>query len=90
MKQRDRFTCEEAFRRLDDYLDRELAGSEMSRVRDHLETCAACAREFTFEASVLDRVKSKLRQIDVPPDVLSRVTAALDRDRNTRSFEERP
>ena len=38
----DRFTCEEIFARLDDYLDRELSADEMRMVKEHLETCAAC------------------------------------------------
>ena len=82
MKHLDRYTCEEAFRRLDDYLDRELAPADMERMREHLETCAACAREFAFEASVLDGVKRKLRQIDVPGDVLARLTAAITQQRH--------
>jgi anti-sigma factor (TIGR02949 family) len=77
----DRFTCEEAFRRLDDYLDRELADAEMARLREHLETCAGCAREFNFEASVLEGVKNKLRQFDLPSDVLSRIQLALEKER---------
>lgn len=77
----DRFTCEEAFRRLDDYLDRELADAEMARLREHLETCAGCAREFNFEASVLNGVKAKLRQFDLPSDVLSRIQLALEKER---------
>jgi anti-sigma factor (TIGR02949 family) len=77
----DRFTCEEAFRRLDDYLDRELADAEMTRLREHLETCAGCAREFNFEASVLEGVKVKLRQFDLPGDVLSRIQLALEKER---------
>lgn len=68
-----RFTCEEAFRRLDDYLDRELASTEMELVRQHLEICEACAREFTFEESVVHGVRTKLRQIDVPEDLTARV-----------------
>ena len=77
----DRYTCEEAFRRLDDYLDRELADAEMARLREHLETCAGCAREFNFEASVLNGVKAKLRQFDLPGDVLSRIQLALEKER---------
>ena len=50
----NRTTCEEAFRRLDDFLDRRLARAEMHLIEEHLEICAACAREFTFEASVLN------------------------------------
>jgi len=76
-----RYTCEEAFRRLDDYLDRELSAEEMTLVREHLEICAGCAREFTFEDSLLRCVKDKLRQIDLPPSLQSRVLGALGLDR---------
>ena len=72
-----RFTCEEAFRRLDDFLDRELNGEEMVLVHEHLEICEGCAREFRFEASVLRGVRDRLRQIDVPAELQARVLAAL-------------
>lgn len=85
MKHLDRYTCEEAFRRLDDYLDRELSPGDMARMHEHLETCAGCAREFAFEASVLDGVKRKLRQIDMPSDVFARLTAAIAHQRHGSS-----
>jgi len=72
-----RFTCEEAFRRLDDFLDRELNAEEMTLIREHLEICEGCAREFRFEASVLRGVRDTLRQIDVPAALQARVLAAL-------------
>ena len=65
----DRFTCEEVFRRLDDYLDRELAPAEMQRVSEHLQTCAACAQEYAFEAGVLTDVRAKLHRIQAPSDL---------------------
>jgi anti-sigma factor (TIGR02949 family) len=73
----NRYTCEEAFRRLDDYLDRELSAEEMTLVQEHLDICAGCAREFTFEASVLRGVREKLRQIDLPDSLQARILAAL-------------
>ena len=76
-----RYTCEEAFRRLDDYLDRELSGEEMTLVHEHLEICAGCAREFNFEASVLNGVRTKLRQIELPPSLEARILAALQSER---------
>ena len=72
-----RYTCEEAFRRLDDYLDRELSTEEMALVHEHLDICAGCAREFNFEASVLRGVREKLRQIDLPDSLQARILAAL-------------
>ena len=73
----NRTTCEEAFRRLDDFLDRRLAHAERHLIEEHLEICAACAREFTFEASVLNGVRRKLRQLSVPPDLLARIAAEV-------------
>lgn len=73
-----RYTCEEAFRRLDDYLDRELSAEETVLVKEHLEICAGCAREFNFESSLLNGVRSKLRQIDVPSSLQARILRVLD------------
>ena len=77
----NRYTCEEAFRRLDDYLDRELSSDETVLVREHLEICAGCAREFNFEASVLKGVREKLGQIEVPESLQSRILSVLDGER---------
>ena len=77
----NRYTCEEAFRRLDDYLDRELTFEETVLVREHLEICAGCAREFNFEASILKGVREKLRQIDVPESLQLRILSVLQRER---------
>lgn len=82
-------TCQEVFRRLDDYLDRELTEAEMTQVRDHLETCALCAREHRFEARVIDDVKAKLGRIKAPERLLQRVAKALEAERNLPGSEAR-
>lgn len=79
MMRLDRFTCEEAFRRLDDYLDRALSESEREKVVEHLEICASCTAEFNFESSIVEGVKRKMRQIEVPTDVLDRLTSTIAR-----------
>ena len=71
----DRMTCESAFRRLDDFLDRQLGADDMRLVEEHLHICEACAREFAFEASVLSGVRQKLQAIAMPQDLLARITA---------------
>ena len=73
----DRYTCEEAFLRLDDYLDRELPADQMDCVREHLETCAMCASEVDFEQAVIDDVRGKLRRIRAPGDLMSRISALI-------------
>jgi anti-sigma factor (TIGR02949 family) len=73
----DRTNCEEAFRRLDDFLDRRLDAHQMQVIEEHLKICAWCAREFNFEASVLHGVKRKLRELPVPEQLLSRILSQL-------------
>lgn len=75
----DKLTCEEIFRRLDDFLDRELGPEEMRLVQEHLDTCAQCAHEHRFDRRVLDTVREKVRRIDTPTDLRSRVADALAR-----------
>jgi anti-sigma factor (TIGR02949 family) len=73
----NRNTCEEAFRRLDDFLDRRLSAEETRLVQEHLQICEACTREFTFESSVLNGVRQKLRHVEAPEDLLRRVLSGL-------------
>jgi anti-sigma factor (TIGR02949 family) len=75
----NRFSCEEAFRRLDDYLDRALSETEREKVLEHLEICASCTAEFNFESSIIEGVKRKMRHIEIPADVLSRLATTIAR-----------
>ena len=77
MSHLDRTNCEEAFRRLNDFLDRRLRPDEMKIIEEHLEVCAWCAREFAFETSVLHGVKRKLRQLEAPPELLAKIISRL-------------
>jgi len=77
MSHPDRLTCEELFRRLDDYMDRELAAHEAVLVREHLETCVVCAAEYAFESSMLKSVREKLQHIAAPADLMAKISARL-------------
>jgi anti-sigma factor (TIGR02949 family) len=77
--QLSRTNCEEAFRLLDDFLDRRLTPEEQKTIEEHLEICAWCAREFNYETSVLHGLKRKLRQLDAPEGLLSRILSQLPR-----------
>lgn len=77
MTDRPGLTCTEVFNRLDDYLDRNLSAEEVALVARHLDDCAVCAREYRFEASVLECLKTRLRRIDIPPHLLSSVLLRL-------------
>ena len=69
--------CSRAFRQLEDYLDRELAPSELEFIRDHLERCKCCASEFEFEGGLYRELKSKLARLQAPASLKERVLASL-------------
>jgi len=75
------WACRDVFRRLNDYVDRELASEEAAKVAEHLEECARCAREFAFEAELLQELKAKIRRIRVPASLRGRVEEAINRAR---------
>jgi anti-sigma factor (TIGR02949 family) len=77
----DRLSCEEALRRLEDFLDRELTADAMHRVQVHLDTCKACTEKFEFERGTLNALREKLRQASVPPELRAGIARSLDAER---------
>ena len=77
MTQPTRYNCKEVFEKLDDFVDRELDPEEIGCVEEHLEKCAACAREYEFEAELLSEIRAKLRRIDVPQGLAKRISRLL-------------
>ncbi len=84
----DRYTCEQVFRLLDEYLDRELAPEEIARVEKHLATCAQCAAEYRFEGTLLEGLKDKIRHIEVPQSAIEKVESILKADLDSEAVEE--
>jgi anti-sigma factor (TIGR02949 family) len=70
--------CEAILRRLDDYIDRELSPSDMQMVERHIEECLRCAGQYRFEISLIKEIRSRLRRVRLPGDLLTRVKLRLD------------
>ena len=81
MDRLDRYTCEDALRRLEDFLDRELTPDETRRVQAHLDTCAGCAEQYRFEGRLLDGVREKVRRVSLPSDLRDRIRRLFDEER---------
>lgn len=82
----DRWRCDDVFARIDDYLDRALSEAETEAVRRHLEQCAACAAEYSFESRVLDDLREKLRRVRAPERLLDNIISNLAKENpNARS-----
>jgi len=85
MTRPDRYTCEQVFQRLDDFIDRELTPGETTSIEEHLEICEWCAKTYKFQAGVLSEVRAKLQRISAPPDLLSRISGALKKKQSESS-----
>lgn len=72
-----KFNCAETFRRLQDYLDRELSEQELELVEEHLAECGVCAEDFRFEASVLTWCRRELVLEPVPADLFGQLVAGI-------------
>ena len=54
--------CTEVLRRVYEYLDGELSGHELSHIREHLDECGPCLRQYGLE----DAVKTLVRRAHSP------------------------
>jgi len=66
-------TCAETFKRLDDFLDRELSESEWQDVSKHLDDCERCAAEFGVEEELLTVIRERLRLVRAPDGLMQRI-----------------
>ncbi len=71
------FDCEEAVRRLWDFLDRELSEVETRAVDAHLEACDQCPAHFKFEHAFLAAVRSAREDRVASPALRNRVREIL-------------
>ena len=80
----NQLTCEETFRQLDDFIDRELSEEDCRLVQKHLDICAICSKEFNFEAGVWKEVRTKLKRTVVPTALREKLSLFL---KETECFE---
>jgi len=65
MPELDNMGCDEALKRLLEFIDRELSDSEHDHVERHLRTCRSCFSRMEFEHRLKQRL-SALSADDVP------------------------
>lgn len=75
----DYYSCEEAVRRLNEYLDHELDPREREDVVKHLAMCKPCLERFHFEESLIIEIKTKMQKFCAPSDLKSRLSTIIQR-----------
>ena len=88
--------CSEILDRVYSYLDHELPEEGIAQVREHLDECAPCLREFGLEEAVKRLVHKSCGSEPTPADlrhkVLTRIEAStrgMPRRRNPRASTDR-
>lgn len=71
--------CEDALHQLYGFLDGELTDDRRAMIRRHLDECQPCAEPYDFEAELREVVRRKCQE-QVPPSLLDKVRAALERE----------
>jgi anti-sigma factor (TIGR02949 family) len=73
----DFYSCEEAIKRLNDYLDSELDPAERADVLKHLQMCSPCLERFDFEQSLLDTLRKCFCNKTAPSSLKKRLAEAM-------------
>ena len=68
--------CEQALKRVFEFIDRELDDENRDAVERHLQTCRSCLSRVEFERELKDRVHALARS-DVPSRTLDRIKALI-------------
>ena len=62
----DFYSCEEAVKRLNEYLDHEMTPEERIVVLKHLEICRPCLKRFSFEQTLVVSLRQKVTALCLP------------------------
>jgi anti-sigma factor (TIGR02949 family) len=78
MPEVDEMTCEEALKRLLEFIDRELSDRDQASVERHLRMCRGCCSRMEFETRLKQRF-SALATEDVPSTTVERIRDLIRR-----------
>lgn len=72
--------CEEAVKRLNDFLSHELAADEEVLVNQHLQECNGCFEKFRFEVMLLQKLRSRAGQMQAPDALRQHILGLLHKN----------
>ncbi len=73
----DFYSCEEAVKRLNEYLDHEMTPEERIVVLKHLEICRPCLARFSFEQTLVVTLRQKVSVLCLPEAVREKLFTLL-------------
>jgi anti-sigma factor (TIGR02949 family) len=69
--------CQEAVKRLTDYLSNELEPTEAETVQTHLAQCKGCFAKFHFEDTLLRTIREKVEHVRAPETLREKILGLL-------------
>jgi anti-sigma factor (TIGR02949 family) len=69
--------CQEAVRKLTEYLSHELRPDEEVAVEKHLAECKGCFSRFHFEETLLRTIRERAEQVRAPGNLRNRILRLL-------------
>jgi anti-sigma factor (TIGR02949 family) len=76
----DFYSCEEAVKRLNDYLDHELTPEEREDVIKHLQICKPCLEKFSFEENLISSIKLKVTELSAPKELIVKLSSLIRKE----------
>jgi len=73
----DYYSCEEAVKRLNEYLDHQMTDAERVVVMRHLEICRPCLRRFKFEQTLVISLRQKVALLCAPASLREKLHGLL-------------
>jgi mycothiol system anti-sigma-R factor len=64
--------CAQALARVYEYLDGELSASDLDRIREHLDDCGPCLRQYDLDIALKALVRRSCRE-SAPADLRDRI-----------------
>jgi anti-sigma factor (TIGR02949 family) len=71
--------CQEAVKKLTEYLSHELRPEEEASLQKHLSECRGCFSRFHFEETLLRTIRDKVEQVHAPPILRERILSLLNK-----------
>ena len=75
--------CQEAVKRLTDYLSHELRPDEEAQVHQHLRQCKGCFSKFHFEETLLRTIRERAEQVRAPVGLRAKLMGLISRHDET-------
>ena len=69
--------CQEAVKRLTEFLDHELKPDEQEAVQQHLTLCRGCFARFHFEETLLGTIRQRVEAVRAPGSLRDKILGML-------------